>query len=312
MNNLNVSIITINYNNAILTSDAINSIIKNSKNFTYEIIVVDNSCSDDEFNKLKKLIGDKARLIQSESNLGFGKGNNLAVSQSRGKYVFFLNNDTLLINNAIFELYDFLEKNENVGIAGSNLYSIDNKPTHSFTYSQLNVTELKKLTKMKSILKFYLFKKRNDFNYSNTPISVGGDVLGASLMISRKDFDLLQGFDKDIFMYGEETLLCYKLIHELNKKVYNVPNSKIIHFEGSSIKEKNKIISPKMAYELANGTYIYFKKAFGEVDAKKMLKIKIKEYKKKTFIAKFFKKNNVQNYITLCNGYKSKYKEVIE
>lgn len=312
MNDIDISIILINYNNAKLTYDAVNSIIDKSSGFKYEIIVVDNSCNCIEFDKLKELIGNKADLIKSESNLGFGKGNNLGVSKSRGKYVYFINNDTLLINNAIYELYKFLEKNSNVGIVGSNLFGFDNQPGHSFVYDKFDLIYVKKCTSIKILFKKTILKKRNDFNYYNHPIKIKGCVVGASLMMSRTDFDTLHGYDEDIFMFAEEALLCYRLINELHKEIYNIPTSKIIHLEGTSIKGQNKIISPKMAYEFANGNYIYFKKAFGETDAKKLLKIKIKEYKKKIFISKIVNRNIVQKYINLYNGFKNKYEEVIK
>ena len=76
------------------------------------------------------------------------------------------------------------------------------------------------------------------------------------MMIRKQVFEREGGFDKDIFMYAEETLLSYKVIHETNMKIYNVPYAKIIHLEGASYNEKslNRI---KM---MVDGNWVYLKK----------------------------------------------------
>lgn len=264
-----VSIILVNYKTSDLVFSVIESIENKSKGFTYEIIVVDNSNDINEFNKLLPLEKKSIKLIDAKENLGFWKANNLGASVAQGKYLHFLNTDTLLINNAIYELKAFLDQNANAGIAGSNLYTTDNKPNHSFDFNEKNLRNEIKDASLLSSFKRRILRKRSDFNYSDSPIKLAGCVVGASLMISSEDFSSLGGFDKDIFMYAEESLLCYRLIHELHKDIFNVPTSKIIHFEGGS---QTNSIKYEKAMMWLDGTFVYYQKAFGNDIAIKFLK----------------------------------------
>lgn len=171
---MDVSIILINYKTAEMTNDAINSVIEKSKGFEYEIIVVDNSNDDSEFEKLKLVVGNKAKLIQASDNLGFGKGNNLGVENSCGEYLLFLNTDTLLVNNAIFEMYQFLKNNENVGAVGPNLYTKDMKPNHSYEDCKIDEKYEVKLNRVFNLIKRKI--KRQDFNFTKSPKRLGGGI----------------------------------------------------------------------------------------------------------------------------------------
>lgn len=229
---MDVSIIFVNYKTSSLVHDAIHSVKEHSSDFSYEIIVVDNSESEEEFNKLNDLESDDVHLIDAKSNLGFGKANNLGSKIAQGNYLFFLNTDTLLMNNAIYELKKFLDEHDDVGIVGSNLYTKDGKPNSSYYLLEKNIKNENKVSEFHTKIKKILSRKRPDFNYSEKPLKINGYVVGAALMIRKSLFDTLGGFDKDIFMYAEESLLCYRSIHEKEFKIYNVPSSKIVHFEG--------------------------------------------------------------------------------
>lgn len=279
---MDISIIFINYKTAEMTNNAINSVIEKSKGFEYEIIVVDNSNDDSEFAKLKSVVGIKAKLVQANGNLGFGKGNNLGVENSCGEYLLFLNTDTLLVNNAIFEMYQFLKNNENVGAVGPNLYTKDMKPNHSFINYEINIKNQSKQNSFFSILSRKLFG-RKDFNFKDKPQKVLGYICGAGLMIKRTCFEEIGGFDKDIFMYGEDTLLCNQVQKVCKKELYNVPSAKIIHFEGGSI---NKEVSETHARMVVDGNYISQKKICGEKDANLFILKMIKINKRKSFYAK--------------------------
>lgn len=259
---MDVSIIIINYNTVKLTLNAINSILEKTKNLKYEIIVVDNGSTDKSVEVLEKL--DRVRykdvvFVKSKKNLGFGKGNNYGVKYSKGKYIFLLNSDTLLINNAVKELYEFMENNKNVGICGGNLYSEDLKPAHSFNESlpsiKNEILDIILFNKLKSII----LKKRLDFNYSIKEKNVGY-ITGADLMIKKSLFKKIGEFDKDFFMYYEETELSNRVKQE-GLAIVSLPKAKIIHLEGKSFKFKE--FRSKTMYE---SRYKYYKKVYGKVN----------------------------------------------
>lgn len=229
---MDVSIIIVNYNTEQLISDCINSIYEKTKNVIFEVIVVDNASKNDT-----SIIKHDKRItyIESPKNLGFGGANNLGVQYAKGKYLFFLNPDTLLINNAIYILYSYLQNNPNVGICGGNLYDINKSPAHSYRIIAPGI--LSEIYTLVSGVPFKYFL-HEDFNPTSSPIRVAY-VTGADLLIRASIFNKIGGFNKQFFMYFEETYLC-KEVSKLKYKIYNVPQAKIIHYEGKSFEWKQQ------------------------------------------------------------------------
>ena len=303
---IDVSIIIINYKKAEMTYNAIKSIIDNSNHFSYEIIVVDNSNDEEEFNHLSKLVGDNANIVNPKSNLGFGGANNLGASVSKGRYLYFINNDTLLLNNSIYELFKAMENDENIGIVGSNLFDSDEKPNHSFIPYEKNYRSDKRSASVLRILLAKVRKRRSDFNYSHDPMKIEGYVCGASLFIRKDLFDKLNGFSKDIFMYAEDALICYRLIHELHKEIYNIPTSKIIHYEGISL---DNDINPFRADNIINGNSVYYKTIFGNKMCLKYLKMMAKKCHQYALVKRLMHKDYRGN-VMYMEKYYEKYNEM--
>src|SRR5581483_575440 len=106
---MKLSIIILNFNTKDLTLSCVKSIIKNTKNLDYEIIVVDNGSSE-IFPKSRNY-----KLIINKSNLGFAGGNNRAREFCKGNLVLFLNSDTLINKNSLNETVNFISKHPEVG-----------------------------------------------------------------------------------------------------------------------------------------------------------------------------------------------------
>lgn len=306
-----VSVIFVNYKTPKMTADAINSVKEKTKDVTYEIIVVDNSCDKNEYNELVNEINDaNIKIIDAKENLGFGKANNLGSTYAKGEYLFFLNTDTLLLNDAISILANYLDSNSNVGIVGGNLYTKNMKPHHSFYNKVVDFKSDKKEQKIFSIiLKLIINKNKYEFNFTGLPKRIKGYICGADLMIRKNTFLKINGFEKDIFMYAEDTMLCYRVITDLNMDIYNIPSAKIIHYEGKSFTHFSEF-KGKIYIE---AKYTYYTKIFGLDMAKKYLHTMYKLFKRK---ANFFKLFNVnekyQQYKHLLNAVDNKLKEIGE
>lgn len=253
---MDVSIIIINYNTLDLTRSTIESVIEKTKEIKYEIILVDNASTDGSVEFFESNYREKIIFIKNDKNLGFGRANNKGIEIAKGKYVFLLNSDTLLINNAVKILYEFMEKNINCGICGGNLYTPNLKPTHSF--HRKIVTNLKEM-----IFQKFLMKK--EFNFTLSPQKVEC-ITGADMMIRKKALDKIGNFDEDFFMYAEDCELSYRFLKN-NYSIISVPSAKIIHFEGKSSKikkEKVKIVLEskyKYFYKVSNlktCRYLYY------------------------------------------------------
>ncbi len=113
-----------------------------------------------------------------------------------------MNSDTILINNAIKILYNFLISHKEIGIVGGNLYTIDSKPSPPFSMNFDTIDDYKNDSKWLSILKTKILrrKKKNNitFNDTNKPLRVGY-VFGTDMMIEKSLFDFVGGFDSDSF-----------------------------------------------------------------------------------------------------------------
>src|SRR5688572_16305853 len=118
--NIDVSIIIVNYNTASLIPDCINSILQ-QQGVQCEIIVVDNASQDNSAEVLQSL-GNPIIPILNKDNLGFGKANNQAARQAKGRYVFLLNPDASLQSpDGLRGLIAFMETNPNYGLVGPKI-----------------------------------------------------------------------------------------------------------------------------------------------------------------------------------------------
>ena len=262
MNNT-VSIIIVNYNTRDLLAQCLNSIYEKTNGVDFEIIVVDNSSVDGS----EKMIKDNFRhvtFIQSGDNIGFGRANNLGIKQAKGKYVFLLNSDTILINNAVKILKNYLDKNIKTAICGGNLYDVNIKPTVSFCQLMPSIyTDIDNF--FGGVFSKFLYGENMFFNHSIEAINIDGYVSGADMMIRKSVLNEVGFFDPDFFMYYEETELTWR-IKEAGYKIASVPDARIIHLEGASetIKENTlrRMIKSKYLYFEKTNKLFYFKISF--------------------------------------------------
>lgn len=234
INKVDVSIIIVNYNTKQLILDCIESIYTKTKGITFEIIVVDNASQDGSVDAIKESYPEVV-VIASKQNLGFGVANNRGTDISRGKAVFFLNSDTLLVNNAVKELYDTLYSETDIALCGANLFGDERCIETGSSYSH---TEDSLIRHICTILYLPLKSKPKIYN---RPTEVRW-VSGASMMFDKKTFIEIGSFDPLFFMYFEEADTALRL-KQRKKKIIYVPSAKIIHLEGMS-SNKNEFDKP--------------------------------------------------------------------
>ena len=259
---MQVSIIIVSYNTKELTKKAIQSVFDKTEGIEYEIIVVDNASKDGSVEELKKTFQDKITVIQSKENLGFGRANNLGIKQSKGEYIFLLNSDTELINNAIKIFYEYMEENKQVGVCGGNLYNVNNVPEESYASYKNNIISYF-IYRYLTIFYYYVYKftKKKKFychfNYSNKVKEVGY-ISGADMFIRKEALDKSGLFDENFFMYCEDGDLNFR-IRKQGYNIKSIPQAKIFHYLSKSSKdilEKYKIAM--------KGTYYFYFKYFGK------------------------------------------------
>jgi len=234
---LDISIIIVNYNNFELLQQCLSTLINYTKGLEYEIIVVDNNSAEGDVETITSHFNNII-LIKNETNEGFAKANNKGVKIAKGKYLLFLNNDTILFDNSIKKLLDFAEEQTGDFILSCRLLNIDG----SFQESAYNFPTISRLIAATLFLD-QLFTPVNIFSKYNLSSKNASDpiivdaVIGALIFIKKDTFLKLNGFDDRFYFYHEDIDLCYKL-KKLDGSTVFFPGTSIYHIGGASA-EKN-------------------------------------------------------------------------
>ena len=237
MDNINhkvLSIIIVSWNVCDYLADCIESIVKNCRLLQYEIIVIDNASDDGTVDLIKNKYPGLV-LIINDTNKGFAYANNQGIRQARGRYLLFLNPDTIIIKpDAVEKMLAFLEQNRDVGAVGPRLLNEDLTVQHSVRTFPTFRGALYRHT----ILRYFgLFKEHHekwrmkDFKPAR-PTDV--DQLMGAAILAEKDLALkVGGFDERFFMYYEEIDFCCR-IKKAGYRIVFFPDVSIIHLGGKS------------------------------------------------------------------------------
>lgn len=247
-----VTVIIVNYRTQNLIKDCLRSLLTHVRDISYEVIVVDNASGEDYKTVIEEEFPNLCRYVDMKENVGFGRANNAGVEIASGRNIFYLNPDTILLNNAVKILSDYLDNHKEVGAVGGNLYDADMQPTLSFRRMMPGVWwEINELAGF--IPERLRYGKNVKFNNTGKPLRVGY-ITGADLMIPARIVAETGGFSPEFFMYYEETDLCRR-ITGTGLSVVSVPAARICHLEGRSFDgslNKNRL----KRIEIGRATYI--------------------------------------------------------
>lgn len=222
-----LSVIVLSYNTKDLTKRCLLSVIDNYEEDIdkgkIELILADNGSSDGTVEEIRKSnFLEKIKIVENGKNYGFGKGNNLVSKKAEGKYIVFLNSDTVSKDKGFLKMILLLEKNTKTGILGGKLENRDGSKQLSAGkfYTPLNL--------FFSLLGFESFVRS-----APDKISRVDWVSGACMMIRSDLFEKLKGFDENFFMYIEDVELCYRAKKE-GFLTYFYPDIKLEHRQAGS------------------------------------------------------------------------------
>ncbi len=237
-----VSIILINYNSHQFTYDCVDSIIEKTapvgqNGVNYEIIIVDNNSSVNDYEALKAIAeptwhaGLQIKLIRSRINLGFSGGNMLGVqfADPKADYYYFLNNDCIFRTDVCNQLAAFMDATPDAGLCGAQMFAGDGSRQITFGYLP---------TLGSKILGHGFVRMFNPSLYPNvrqvytTPVQVPF-VMGSTLFLRASAFNQIGGFDIAHFLYVEEEDLA-KRLQLRGFTCYLVPQAEYVHFTGQS------------------------------------------------------------------------------
>ncbi len=263
---MDLSIIIVNYNVKHFLEQCLFSVIKAAAGIQAEIIVVDNNSYDNSIEYLQpKFPG--IRFLSNSENLGFAKGCNQGLRLAKGRFILFLNPDTIVPEDCFTECIDFFSTHPDAGalgikmLDGSGRFLKESKRSFPAPLTSLfKLFGLSRLFPRSPVFsKYHLghLDKNNDHEV---------EVLaGAFMMIRKEALEITGGFDEIFFMYGEDVDLSYRIQETINPvtskpfKNYYFSGSSIIHFKGESTK-KASMNYVRMFY---NAMSIFVRKHYG-------------------------------------------------
>jgi GT2 family glycosyltransferase len=240
---MQLSVIILNYNVRYFLEQCVLSVQKALIHLDAEIIVVDNNSSDDSCAMMKRLF-PLIKLIENKENVGFPKGNNIAVAEAKGEYVCILNPDTVVAEDTFEKILSFchseLVSESNLGIIGCKL--IDGTGNFLPESKRGVPTPWVAFTKI-----FGLYKVSNYFGkyyaqHLTENQSGKVDILVGAFMVLKRDLYLqVCGFDENCFMYSDDIDLSYS-IQKLGKENFYFHETSVIHYKGESTVRDEKYL----------------------------------------------------------------------
>ena len=239
-----VSIIVPVYNQYEYTKKCLWSILQNTNDVEYEVILADD-CSTDKTAEIANFIKN-IRVIKTPKNMRFLLNCNNAAKYANGKYLVFLNNDTQVMKDWLRPLVNLIESDDNIGLVGVMLLYPD------FTLQEAGGIIYPDATGCNY--------GRNDmpwhsqYNY----VKDVDYISGAAIMLRRDTWETLGGFDTQFVpAYYEDTDLAFRIRNDLGMRVVYQPLSRVVHFEGKS--NGTDLTSGQKQYQVVNAEKFYNK-----------------------------------------------------
>ncbi len=255
-----VSIVIANYNARDLLEDCLNSMYQQESRYPFEVLVVDDHSSDDSFEMVKTRF-PQVRAYRNEVNLHYATSNNRMFDIAKGRYLFLLNNDTIVKPRAVDVLVDFMEAHPDVGCAGSKLLNEDGSLQES----------VKTLPNVGSALfgaRSYAYRwfpnntfSKRELLHLSKDVSApfkAGYVSSAAMLIRRGIVETIGYLDPRL-SYHVDADYCAR-IWEAGWDVVYVPQSVVIHLNhrgGTLVSPRRRL---KSVVEFHRGTWIYFER----------------------------------------------------
>ncbi len=231
---IDVSILIVSFNTREMTLEAISSAVRETRELSCEIIVVDNASTDGSADAIAAHPA-KPTLIRLTENIGFGRGNNLAAERAMGDYVLLLNPDTIVTERAIDRLVAFARANKRAMIWGGRTVFADGRLNPASCWERITLWNL--ITRATGLAGIFaqspIFNSEAYGGWARDTERQVDIVSGCFLLIPRSIWQALGGFDPAFFMYGEEADLCLRA-RRMGAKPMVTPRATIVHFGGAS------------------------------------------------------------------------------
>lgn len=225
---MDLSIALVNWNNRDYLRQCLESIETADLPLAYEVVVSDNSSTDGSLEMLAERF-PYVLVVQNGRNVGVARGNNECIRNSSGRYIYILNNDTIVNRDSIMAMVRLLDQRPEVGAVGGNLLNPDGTLQASFCYFPTLREEF--------LLVTHIGMARNPYfpahNGTWPEARMVDWISSASIVVRRIAIEQIGLVDEDYFIYSDETDWQYRL-WQAGWKVYYLPEVTTIHFGGGS------------------------------------------------------------------------------
>lgn len=231
---IDVSLVILNYNVKDFLDNCLASVWKAREGLSTEIFVVDNASVDGSVAMVRQKYPD-VHVIVNEANVGFARGNNVALKKCRGRYILVLNPDTLLQEDSLRAMLAFMEAHPEAGAASCKVLNPDG--TLQLTCKRSFPTPWVAFTKISGLSRLFpkhrLFGRYNLTYLDENQVHEVDAIAGSFMFLRRTMLDVVGYLDESFFMYGEDLDWCFR-IWEKQWKIFYVPSTQIIHYKGES------------------------------------------------------------------------------
>lgn len=255
---MKLSIVIVNYNVRYFLEQCLHSLQKARNGLETEIFVVDNNSVDGSVRMVREKFPE-VQLIENKDNQGFSRANNQAIKLSRGDYILLLNPDTLVEDDTLVKVVQFMDEHPDAGGLGVKMLDGKGKflPESKRALPSPSVAFFKMFGLARLFPKSRIFGKYH-LGYLDKDKTNCIDVLAGAFMLLRKTvLDKIGLLDESFFMYGEDIDLSYR-ITLAGYKNYYYPGTRIIHYKGESTKKS----SMNYVFLFYNAMIIFAKKHY--------------------------------------------------
>ena len=259
-----ISIVIVSYNVSKLLDECLQSVARALQGIDGEVFVVDNHSKDNTLTMLKEK-HPEVRVIANEVNVGFSRANNQAIRLSEAEYVLLLNPDTVVYENTLHGVLDFMDLHPQAGGAGVRMLTREGNRAPESRRS-IPTPWVAMLKMLGATRRYYMSHLSWD-----EPGQIEA-VSGAFFLVRRKALDQVGLLDEDYFMYGEDIDLSYRLLKGGWQNWY-LPYD-IIHYKGESTQKS----SFRYVHTFYQAMLIFFRKHYGHLSFFLSLPIKVAIY----------------------------------
>lgn len=258
---IRLSIVIVSWNVRELLRDCLRSIEQTQGDLTVEVIVVD-SASADGSPAMVAAEFPQVTLIASDENVGFPWGNNMGIAKAHGRYILLFNPDTILHENALVHMVDYLEKHLDVGVVGAQLLNEDGSVQSSRRRFPTLITAFFESTWLQSRAPQRILNRYYALDIADDQTADVDWVMGACLMTRQEIARTVGGMDEGYFMYSEELDWCRR-IKMAGWRVVYLPAAQVTHYQGKS---SEQVVAQRHIY-FNQAKLRYFRKYHGRVPA---------------------------------------------